>query len=103
MEDRGSRELATPRAHRSARMRTARIRVKEARYLGGYRVWLRFDDGLAGAVDLEDALAGPLRAPLKDPRRFAEFRVDWTLCWPNGADLAPESLHERVRRALAAR
>ncbi len=62
-------------------------------------MWLRFDDGLEGEVDLEKALRGPVFEPLKDPRRFAQFTVDMTLTWPNGADLAPESLHERVRRA----
>jgi hypothetical protein len=75
------------------------VRVIEARYLGEYRVWLRFDDGLAGEVDLAGALRGPVFEPLKDPRFFARFAVDHTLVWPNGADLAPESLHERVQRA----
>ncbi len=65
----------------------------------GYRVWLRFDDGLEGEADLENALRGPIFEPLRDPARFAEFTVDLTLTWPNGADLAPESLHERVLRA----
>ena len=74
-------------------------RVVEARYLGGYRVWLRFDDGLEGEVDLEDVLWGPVFEPLKDPAYFANFKIDWTLTWPNGADLAPESLYQRVLRA----
>jgi hypothetical protein len=80
-------------------MKKLLVRVVEARYLGDHRVWLRFDDGLEGEVDLASALRGPVFEPLRDPRRFAEFRVDLTLCWPNGADLAPESLHERVLRA----
>jgi len=80
-------------------MKNTLVRVLEARYLGAHRVRLRFDDGLEGEVDLLDALRGPIFEPLKDPRRFAEFRVDLTLTWPDGADLAPESLHERVLRA----
>jgi hypothetical protein len=80
-------------------MKNVLVHVVEARYLGGHRVWLRFDDGLEGEVDLADALRGPIFEPLKDPRRFAEFQVDLTLTWSNGADLAPESLHERVLRA----
>lgn len=75
------------------------VHVIEARYVGGHRVWLRFDDGLQGEVDLADALRGPIFEPLKDPQRFAEFKVDVTLTWPSGADLAPESLHARVLRA----
>ena len=75
------------------------VHVVEARYLGGYRVWLRFDDGLEGEVDLESVLWGPVFEPLKDPAYFANFSIDLTLTWPNGADIAPESLHRRVLRA----
>ena len=77
-------------------------RVVEARYIAAYRVWLRFADGLEGEVDLENALRGPVFEPLKDPAYFARFSVDWTLTWPNGADLAPESLYARVLKARRA-
>ena len=73
------------------------VHVVEARPLGDHRVWLRFDDGLAGEVDLADALVGPIFEPLADPNYFASFAVDTTLTWPNGADFALEFLHERVR------
>jgi len=74
-------------------------RVTEARYLGGYRVWLRFEDGLDGEVDLGDELEGEVFEPLRDPSVFAAFEVDETLMWPNGADFAPEFLRERVAAA----
>jgi len=72
------------------------IHVVEATYRGGYRVWLRFDDGLDGEVDLSAEIYGEVFEPLKDPEYFARFVVDDTLTWPNGADFAPEFLHERV-------
>ncbi len=72
------------------------MHVVDTRHLGGHRVWLRFDDGLEGEVDLRGALRGPIFEPLQDPARFAGFTVDVTLTWPNGADLAPESLYARV-------
>ena len=75
------------------------VRVLDARYLHGYRVWLRFDDGLEGEINLSDVLWGPVFEPLKDPAYFANFTVDWTLTWPNGADIAPESLYARVLKA----
>jgi len=75
----------------------------EARHLAGHRVWLRFDDGLEGEVDLASALRGPVFEPLRDPESFARFEVDMTLTWPNGADLAPESLHRRVLEARSGR
>ena len=74
------------------------VQVLEARYRGDYRVWLRFDDGLDGEVDLAGELDGEVFAPLRDPEYFAAFRLDETLQWPNGADFAPEFLHERVAR-----
>jgi hypothetical protein len=76
--------------------------VVEARYVSGYVVWLRFRDGTEGQVDLASELVGPIFEPLRDPVRFAQFRVHsefHTLEWPNGADIAPEVLHRRVRAA----
>lgn len=70
--------------------------VVEARYLGQFRVWLRFNDGLVGELDLSAELHGEVFEPLNDPAYFAGFVLDHTLTWPNGADFAPEFLHERV-------
>ena len=71
--------------------------VAEAKALGGYRVWLRFEDGLDGEIDLESELWGEIFALVRDPEFFARFTVDHTLCWPNGADISPEFLWDRVR------
>ena len=74
--------------------------VMEARYVGGHTIWLRFRDGTAGEVDLSGVLRGEVFQPLKDPEYFKTFTVHpefRTLVWPNGADLAPEFLHDAVR------
>ena len=79
-------------------------RVIDARYAGGYRVWLRFDDGLSGEIDLERELWGEVFEPLKDKTFFAKVRADSeldTIVWPNGADLAPEFLYDELKSALA--
>lgn len=76
--------------------------VLEARYVTGHTIWLRFRDGTTGQVDLTSALKGPVFAPLKDIAFFREFRIDpefHTLVWPNGADMAPEYLHDQARVA----
>jgi len=75
------------------------LHVREARYEGGYRIWLRFNDGAEGVVDLADCLDGEVFEPLKDMARFKAFRVDpdiETVVWDNGADMAPEFLYERM-------
>lgn len=80
-------------------------RVTDARHAGGYRVWLRFADGLSGEIDLERELWGPVFLPLKDIAEFAKLRVEpdfSTIVWPNGADFAPEFLHDELKAALAA-
>jgi hypothetical protein len=79
-------------------------RVTDARHAGGYRVWLRFADGLTGEIDLERELWGPAFEPLKDVAEFAKLRFEPDLgavAWPNGADFAPEFLHDELKSALA--
>jgi hypothetical protein len=76
------------------------LHVKEARYLHDYVIWLRFNDGAVGEIDLESELEGEVFGELKDLERFKRFTVDpdiETVVWENGADLAPEFLYEHMR------
>jgi hypothetical protein len=73
--------------------------ITEARQLGDYRVWLRFDDGRQGIVDLADALWGEDLEVLRDPAVFAAWRLDAgyaTLVWDEGFCFAPDDLYDRV-------
>jgi uncharacterized protein DUF2442 len=74
--------------------------VIEARHVRAHTVWLRFRDGLSGEIDLASALRGPVMEPLKDVGFFQGFHIHpdfHTLVWPNGADFAPEFLHDNVQ------
>ncbi|NIM50392.1 MAG: DUF2442 domain-containing protein [Gemmatimonadales bacterium] len=74
--------------------------VLEAKHVRDYVVWLRFRDGTAGEIDLGRELWGPVFEPLRDPEYFKTFTIHpefHTLVWPNGADFAPEFLHDAVR------
>lgn len=74
--------------------------VVEARHVRGHVVWLRFRDGTSGEIDLASALQGSIMAPLKDLQFFKAFTIHpefHTLVWPNGADFAPEFLHDGVK------
>jgi hypothetical protein len=75
-------------------------RIVEARHEHDFTVHVRFSDGTEGDVDLSDELYGEVFEPLKDPAVFRTVAVHpefHTLCWPNGADLAPEFVYERVQ------
>jgi Protein of unknown function (DUF2442) len=71
--------------------------VVEAKHLGGHRVWLKFNDGASGELDLSDELDGPVFEPLRDVEFFSRFVVRYnTLSWENGADFAPEFLRKKL-------
>jgi len=75
------------------------VSVIDARYVDDYRIWLRFNTGEEGVVDLADVIERHSQAgPLQDKAVFAAFRLDeWpTLVWPCGFDIAPEALYERA-------
>lgn len=78
-------------------------RVTSVRALPSYRLEIEFADGVRGVLDYSDRLFGPMMEPLRDPARFAEVQVDefGVICWPNGADLAPDALYERLKTGAA--
>ena len=72
--------------------------VVDAEYRGDFKIRLVFNDGLEGTIDFADWLTGPVFEPLKDRDYFARFFLDGgTESWPNGADIAPETLHARAK------
>ena len=67
-----------------------------------HTLFLRFDDGSEGEVDLSRELEGSVFEPLKDVAFFRQVVLDseiHTVVWPNGADFAPEFLYEKLRVA----
>lgn len=73
------------------------LHTTEVKALPGYRLFLRFNNGASGEVDLRDELEGGIFDTLKEPAQFAtvyQHPVMKTVVWANGADLAPEFLLE---------
>jgi hypothetical protein len=72
------------------------VHVTEVEWLGGHRLRMGFEDGTSGEVDFSHEAWIGVFAPLADPKYFGQVRLDdelGTIVWPNGADIAPETLH----------
>jgi hypothetical protein len=77
--------------------------VIRAEYRCAYRIHLAFNDGVENTVDFSQWLDGPIFEPLKDLGYFQRFFVEGgTVTWPNGADVAPETLYARAKSSEAA-
>jgi hypothetical protein len=74
--------------------------VVQASYEKAFRIRLTFNDGTRASVDFESWLSGPVFEPLKRAAYFRKFFIDGgTVAWPNGADIAPETLYEAAKAA----
>jgi Protein of unknown function (DUF2442) len=73
--------------------------VVEARLIKDYVVEFIFDDLRRGQVDLRKYLGKGIFCSLLDKHKFKAFRVDaelGTIVWPNGADIAPDTLYLEI-------
>lgn len=74
-------------------------RVVEVRALPNFRIWVRFEDGASGQVDLVDVAGKGVFAYWDEPGAFERVFVDeesGTVAWPGGIDLAPDTLYREV-------
>ena len=73
------------------------LRIVEAVVCGPHLLRLTFNNGTRKTVQVSPLLCGPVFEPLRAPEYFAQVTLDpvcGTVVWPNGADLAPEALHD---------
>ena len=72
-------------------------RLRKVKIVSGYTVHLTYVDGFEREIDLEPYLHGEIFDPIRqDAALFASIQIDDvgdTICWPNGADIAPETLY----------
>ncbi len=76
------------------------VDIIEARAIGGHRLYLRFEDGVEGEIDLSEVIEfeGVFKS-LREPAEVAKVKVDpeiGTVCWPSGADLDPDVLYSTI-------
>jgi hypothetical protein len=76
-------------------------KVASIAYRKEYIFHVAFDDGLEGDADLSEYVGkGTVFEPLREIAFFRQARIEGgTIAWPNGADIAPETLYEQVERA----
>ena len=75
--------------------------VTSVEVVANHRLRLSFEDGSAGEIDASDWTWSGIFEPLRDPGFFSQVQLDeelGTIVWPNGADVAPETLHRWVVR-----
>ena len=79
-----------------------KAKLSDVRYIGDYRLHIRYAHELEADVDLGDLLDHPFYASLKDKEFFAKAKIHdeiSVLVWPQDIDLAPEILYKRVIQA----
>ncbi|HSX12442.1 MAG TPA: DUF2442 domain-containing protein [Rhabdochlamydiaceae bacterium] len=66
-----------------------------------YRIWIQFDDGLEGEVDLGDLVGKGVFQAWKSVEFFNQVRIDpktHTLAWGEEIDLDPYVLREKISK-----
>lgn len=71
------------------------LRVVDVDYIKDYKLLVTFSDGVKKIVNLKPYLTGEVFGELLDKDKFIQYGLTHvTIEWANGADLAPEFLHE---------
>ena len=88
-----------PLSNKRKGMESRRAKIVACLAKPHYRVWIRFDDGLEGEVDLNHLVGKGVFAAWKSVDFFNQVRVDPksnTLAWGEDIDLDPYVLREKV-------
>jgi hypothetical protein len=72
--------------------------VVKIEYRSNYTFHIEFDDNTSGDVDFAEYIGkGPVFESLRSLTTFKKAAIEGgTITWPNGADIAPETLYAKV-------
>jgi hypothetical protein len=80
--------------------------VVSVRVCGDTSLEVTFDDGVERRVNVRRFLRGPILEKLRLPAFFRKAKLSraaGTVVWPNGADIAPETLYEMPEERVPTR
>ena len=81
-------------------MEDRRAKILACKPLPNYHLWIRFDDGLEGEVDLNHLVGKGVFEAWKSVEFFNQVRVDSksdTVAWGDDLDLDPYVLREKIK------
>lgn len=73
-------------------------RPTEVKARPDYRIWIRYDDGVTGEVDLAHLAGRGVFAAWDDPEFFAAVHIDESgaVSWGETLDLCPDALYMKL-------
>ena len=75
------------------------LKIIAVRPLPSFKIWVKFQDGVEGQVDLSGLVGKGVFSKWKEPGFFESVFIDkesHTVAWPGGIDLSPESLYTEI-------
>lgn len=74
--------------------------ITEVKTLSNYRLWVKFDDGIEGVLDLTDLVGQGVFAAWNDYKKFESVHIGLSgeLAWDDKIDLCPDSLYLRITK-----
>lgn len=75
-----------------------RVRPVEVRALESYRIWLRYDDGVEGEIDLSDMAGQGVFAAWEDHSFFAGVHLGpaGSIAWSDRIDMCGDALYLEI-------
>ena len=74
-------------------------RIVAAKALPSHRLWVRFENGVEGEVDVSDLVGKGIFKAWQEPEFFNQVFIDeesGTVTWPGNLDLAPDAPYRDV-------
>ena len=84
--------------HKIIEQKSLICRVVDAKYVDGYTIHVKFNDGAEGDVDLSSVInKGGVFNSVKDKNNFKNFAINHgVITWSNSLDIAPERLRDNL-------